>query len=355
MDRARDGRCFRARALSLLRLHPLCSPEPCFSFSLDVPTAATAYAPGRANLFGEHAECTAAFLLPVCLELGTAVVGAKRSVGPAEVQLFSAAAQQVVNWDGKATKIDAEDQGTWRGLVKGCVLTFGEGYQEKEGRAFECPAFSAVITSNVPQRSGLASSASLTVAFMTFLEELSGCRFKPEKKAQLCLAATREVAGAQCGIIDHFAAAMGKHGNAILVDYRTLSSVCYPTGNGAVKILVTKTGANPTLGAAGYAQRLTCCAEALQAVNASAQSAVKTLSNAELSAVEALEGSISEGAIRCARHVITENQRCQGAAAAFKSKVRCTPTVKNSRCETDSSQFSASGLRCGRQTDAQQP
>ena len=287
--------------------------------------------------------------------MGTAVVGAKRSVGPAEVQLFSAAAQQAAHWDGKVTKIDAEDQGTWRGLVKGCVLTFGEGYQEKEGRAFECPAFSAVITSNVPQRSGLASSASLTVAFMTFLEELSGCRFKPEKKAQLCLAATRDVAGAQCGIIDHFAAAMGKHGNAILVDYRTLSSVCYPTGNGAVKVLVTKTGANPTLSAAGYAQRLTCCTEALQAVNASSKSAMKTLSDAELSAVEALDGSISEGAIRCARHVITENQRCQGAAAAFKAKVRCTPTVRNSRCETDSSQLAASGLCYGGQTDAQQP
>ena len=148
---------------------------------------------------------------------------------------------------------------------------------------------------------------------------------------------------------------MGKHGNAILVDYRTLSSVCYPTGNGAVKVLVTKTGANPTLSAAGYAQRLTCCTEALQAVNASSKSAMKTLSDAELSAVEALDGSISEGAIRCARHVITENQRCQGAAAAFKAKVRCTPTVRNSRCETDSSQLAASGLCYGGQTDAQQP
>ena len=40
-----------------------------------------AYAPGRVNLIGDHTDYNAGFVFPMCVELGTAVVGARADAG----------------------------------------------------------------------------------------------------------------------------------------------------------------------------------------------------------------------------------------------------------------------------------
>lgn len=51
---------------------------------------------------------------------------------------------------------------------------------------FECPPFCAVIEASIPRGSGLSSSASLEVSVMTFLEELTACRFKVYACLRVC-------------------------------------------------------------------------------------------------------------------------------------------------------------------------
>jgi len=51
---------------------------------------------------------------------------------------------------------------------------------------FECPPFCAVIDASIPRGSGLSSSASLEVSVMTFLEELTACRFKVYVCLRVC-------------------------------------------------------------------------------------------------------------------------------------------------------------------------
>ena len=147
-----------------------------------------AYAPGCVNIIGEHTDYNAGFVFPMCIELGTAVVGAK-SPGN-QVRIFSTAKQLELCCEvSSICEVDDVEKGAWTSYVKGTIAKFLEGYQELQGKPFDCPAFSAVVQASIPMGSGLSSSASLEVALMTFLEELSGCRFEPEKKARLCQAA----------------------------------------------------------------------------------------------------------------------------------------------------------------------
>ena len=147
-----------------------------------------AYAPGPVNSIGEHTDYNSGFVFPMCLDLGTAVVGAKAPGH--QVRIYSMAKQLELCCDvSSICKVEDAEKGEWTSYVKGTLAKFSEGYQELQGKPFECPAFSAVIQGSIPIGSGLSSSAFIEVSLMTFLEELTGCRFQPNKKAKLCQAA----------------------------------------------------------------------------------------------------------------------------------------------------------------------
>lgn len=103
----------------------------------------------------------------------------------------------------------------WANYVKGVVAQFDDG----KGIV---PGFDAVIVSNVPLGSGLASSASLEVSTLYFVKQL--CPDVEEKsdadKASLCQKAEHQFAGVKCGIMDQYISVMGKAGHGLLLDCR---------------------------------------------------------------------------------------------------------------------------------------
>ena len=209
--------------------------------------------------------------------------------------------------------------------VKGAIAKFAEGYEQELKTPFVCPPFSAVIEGSIPRNIGLSSSASLIVAVVTFLEELTNCRFKLEKKVLLCKAAENEFAGVPCGIMDHMISVMGKQGHALMIDCRTLSAVPVPTGGAAAaKFLVTNSTVKHSLSEGGcpYKARVASCQEAVNAVNKHTGADKAALRDVDMPEVEAAfaAGAMSSEAMQRARHVITENERCQRALAAFKER-----------------------------------
>jgi len=224
------------------------------------------YAPGRVNIIGEHTDYNAGFVFPMCLDLGTAVVGAKAS--GSEVRIYSMAKQlEICCGVSEACKVEDAEKGEWSSYIKGCIAKFGEGYQELQGKPFDCPAFSAVIEASIPMGSGLSSSASVEVALMTFLEELTGCRLQPAAKARLCQAAEREYANVPCGIMDQLISCIGKQGHAAMIDCRSLQAESVPVGNSSVTFLITNSQVKHVLTESEYPKRVASCQEALAAIN----------------------------------------------------------------------------------------
>ena len=216
-------------------------------------------------------------------------------------------------------------QGTWVSYVKGAIAKFAVGYEQEANTPFVCPAFSAVVDGSIPRNIGLSSSASLIVSVITFLEELTSCRFKPEKKVLLCKAAENEFAGVPCGIMDHLISVMGRQGTALMVDCRSLETIAVPTGGGSqAKFLVTNSTVKHTLSEGGcpYKARVASCQEAVTAVNRHTGADKAALRDVELAEVDAAfaAGAMSDETMRRARHVVSENLRCQRALTAFKDR-----------------------------------
>lgn len=151
-------------------------------------------------------------------EFGTVIVGLRNDTEKCKVITCADVGEEpnVAEFDApKEDKPLERGEPKWANYVKGVVALFDDG----KGIV---PGFDAVIVSNVPLGSGLASSAALEVATLYFIKQL--CPDVEEKsdadKASLCQQAEHQFAGVKCGIMDQFISVMGKAGNGLLLDCR---------------------------------------------------------------------------------------------------------------------------------------
>ena len=82
--------------------------------------------------------------------------------------------------------------------------------------------FSCVFGGNIPTGAGLSSSAALECGFGFALGEVNGLRVAPMQLIKMAQWAEHHFAGVKCGIMDQFASTMGKEGNVIVLDCRSL-------------------------------------------------------------------------------------------------------------------------------------
>lgn len=109
------------------------------------------FAPGRANLIGEHTDYNNGFVLPFALPHKTIIVASLSSSGECNV-LSTAIKNEVVTFVADKDLVKGSPE--WGNYIKGTVYQ----YLEDLPKGF---AFNAVISSNVPVGSGLSSSAAL--------------------------------------------------------------------------------------------------------------------------------------------------------------------------------------------------
>jgi galactokinase len=127
--------------------------------------------------------------------------------------------------------------------------------------------------------------------------------------AILCQKAEHDYAGTPCGIMDQFAVIFGQAGHILQLDCRTQEITPVPMATGAPQLLVANTMVKHALNDGGYKARRQSCEAA------AAQLGVKSLRDATLAKVATIA---DETTLRRARHIVTENQRCQAAANALQ-------------------------------------
>jgi galactokinase len=259
---------------------------------------ATAQAPGRVNLLGEHTDYNDGYVLPIAI-LQQTRVRMRRAAG-AHFSLHAAELGQAVQFT-----LDERPAEHFASYVFGCLKLVAQ-----EGTAV--PPLEIGISSDVPMGVGLSSSAALEVATLRCLRTLLGLQLDDVRIAQLAQQAEIEFAGVRCGIMDQMASSLADTTRALLLDTRSLERrfVELPTGSA---VLVLDSGIARSLAASGYNQRRAECEEAARLLG------VATLRDVEderrLAPLPALLR-------RRARHVVTENARVLaavdcGSAQAF--------------------------------------
>ena len=176
------------------------------------PPAGAADAPGRVNLIGEHTDYHQGFVLPMVIPQRTSVEGRSRPEGRVRVwsrEIGGAVAEYAAG---------AEQPGRgWLDYVQGVTaMLAAAGYQT--GGA------DLLIRSDVPAGAGLSSSAALGVALLRLLRQLWSLDLDDVTLARVAQTVETQFVGVPVGIMDQMACSLGRDGEALLIDTRTLES-----------------------------------------------------------------------------------------------------------------------------------
>ncbi|WP_219893247.1 galactokinase [Aquisediminimonas profunda] len=261
------------------------------------------FAPGRVNLIGEHTDYNDGLAMPCALAVGTLVALGLRSDKRIEanaLDLGNASASF-----GLGSYIPRQENGDWENHLRGIVAGMPR---------FDLPISGAniVLSGNIPQGSGLSSSASLGVALALGLSALSG-EASPDRLALARVAqwSEHEFVGCACGLMDQLASVFGEQDQALLLDCRTLAVRHVPFPADAT-IMIVHSGVTRGLVDSAYNERRLQCAHAAKHYHLGA------LRDLDLDALRAGRGELDETVFRRARHVVTENARVLEAAQAMR-------------------------------------
>ncbi len=205
------------------------------------------FAPGRVNLIGEHTDYNGGHVFPCALTVGTYGVARKRTDG--RLRFYSMNFEQlgVIESDMKGLK--PEESAGWTNYPKGVMWAF-------EKRGFQMPCgIELLLYGDIPNGSGLSSSASLEVLTGYILRDLFGFDVTNTDIALIGQYSENNFNGMNCGIMDQFASAMGKKDNAIFLNTADLSYEYAPLVLEGAKIVVTNSKVKHSLVDSAYNQR----------------------------------------------------------------------------------------------------
>jgi galactokinase len=262
-----------------------------------------ASAPGRLNLIGEHTDYNDGFVLPMAIELRTAIAAAPNDSSRIVLRSDAASGTAVIDLSGP---LRPEDAGRWVNYPKGVVAGFVAAGHRPRG-------FDALIASSVPIGAGLASSAALEAATATLLEAVCAVELDPVRKAELCQNAEHTFAGVPVGIMDPFISILGRRDQVLLLDCRSREGQWLPFEDPEVTVLAVNTNVRHQLAEGAYAERRRQCEAAARALG------VRTLREADLGMLARAAG-LDELTRRRAHHVITETERTSEAARCLRGR-----------------------------------
>ncbi|MBZ5614755.1 MAG: galactokinase [Acidobacteriia bacterium] len=263
-------------------------------------------APGRVNLIGEHTDYNDGFVMPAAIGFYTQAAVAARP--DRKLAIHSENYSEQVEFD--LDDLPATGAGHWSDYVVGVVKMLLR-YGKKLGGA------NLLVDGNVPQGAGLSSSASLEVAVGYALLDLGGpSTIDRTRLALLCQQAENEFVGARCGIMDQFVASHGKHGQALLLDCRSLEYRQLPMPDDAV-LAISNTMVKHSIAKGEYNQRRAECEAGVRALSKRLPQ-VRALRDVTPEDLERYRHELPEVVVRRCRHVVGENARVLKAAAALE-------------------------------------
>jgi galactokinase len=276
------------------------------------PEHASAFAPGRVNLIGEHTDYNGGLALPFAISQGIVVA--------AQASAESSIRARSVDFDEEdafALSDRARVDG-WRAFVRGTVAELSDAGTVLPGARLQ-------IGGDLPRGAGLSSSAALEVALCLALLALAGEPVEPLGEnigdgaagggrarrieiARLCARVENDWVGAQTGLLDQLASLFGRLDTALLIDFQTLDISAVSLALDGWRLVLLDSGERHAHSGGDYNERRAECARACELLG------VSTLSQASAEQVERLPDPLR----RRARHVLGENERVSAAVQALR-------------------------------------
>ncbi|MCM1145755.1 MAG: galactokinase [Blautia sp.] len=268
------------------------------------------FAPGRVNMIGEHTDYNGGHVFPCALTIGTYAAARKREDD--KLRFYSMNFEKLGVVESSIVGLKPEKEADWTNYPKGVMWAF-----EKKGFKMPC-GLDIVLYGNIPNGSGLSSSASLEVLTGYLLRDLFEFDVTNVDLALIGQYSENQFNGMNCGIMDQFASAMGKKDHAIFLDTADLSYEYAPLVLDGAKIIVTNSNVKHKLVDSEYNVRRSECEKALEELQTVVD--IKGLGDLSQEQFETHKSAIKdEVRVRRAKHAVYENQRTIRAVEALKN------------------------------------
>ena len=271
----------------------------------------TYFAPGRVKLIGEHTDYNGGHVFPCALTLGTYGLARKRE--DRTLRFYSVNFEKLGVVETSLDDLVPHKEASWTNYPKGVMWAFEKrGYRLDHG-------LDILIWGNIPNGSGLSSSASLEVLTGVILKDIYG--FDQVSMVDIALIgqdAENNFNGCNCGIMDQFASAMGKKDHAIFLDTNTLNYEYAPVVLEDAKIVITNSKVKHSLVDSAYNDRRNESETALRELQTEVE--IQTLGDLTEEEFEMHKNAIQDPIRqKRAKHAVYENQRTIRAVEALKN------------------------------------
>lgn len=269
----------------------------------------TYFAPGRVNLIGEHTDYNGGHVFPCALTIGTYFIARKRE--DRVLRFYSENFEQLGIVEGSLDNLVWSEDADWTNYPMGVMWAFEQkGYEISNG-------FDILLFGNIPNGSGLSSSASVEVGTGVLLKDMYDFDVDMIEISLIGQYSENHFNKVNCGIMDQFAIAMGSKDKAIFLDTADLSYEYAPIVLEDAKIVIACSNKKRGLADSKYNERRAECEEALSELQKVVD--IKSLGELTEEGFEANKSSIgSEIRVKRAKHAVYENQRTIKAVKALK-------------------------------------
>lgn len=286
-----------------------------------------AWASGRVNLIGEHTDYNDGFVLPISVDRVVAFAG--RANRDNVVRVWSSHFQEYAQFslDGLPGTYEQQQKTLPRWACYSLAVS-----SELSALGISLRGFDAVIDGNVPVGGGMSSSAAIEIATAYACALFSDGRLtfgyedatlKPIELAALCQRAEHVASGVRSGILDQAASCLGRPGNAVLLDCRSLEYHYLPFDAPALSLIVIDTSVRRELASSAYNERRRQCEDAVKLLrqiidqnklNNQPTNSIHALRDVTQKHVEAFGSQLPDTLRKRAGYVIAENDRVLQAA-----------------------------------------
>ncbi len=261
-----------------------------------------AQAPGRVNLIGEHTDYNGGFVLPCAIDFKTLV--ALRARTDHQVQVLALNAHDAMDRFELGQPLHKVPEQPWANYVRGVFEVLRQA-------GYALVGVDIAIVGNIPQGTGLSSSASLEVALLAGLCTLNHIHAEPTQWAQWAQQAENHFVGTQCGIMDMWISATAHAHCASLLDCRSLTSETCHVPDG-LQVVIINSKIRRGLVSSEYNLRRQQCEQAAHHFGAD------TLRDVTLDQLLAARADLDPVIFFRARHILTENARTLQMAQALR-------------------------------------
>lgn len=266
------------------------------------------FAPGRVNLIGEHTDYNGGHVFPCALTIGTYAIVRRRE--DTKLRFHSVNFSQLGIIESSLQELEYNRKSGWTNYLKGVFWSFiHKGYKISNG-------FDIMIYGNIPNGSGLSSSASIEVLMGVMLKDMFGFDVSMVDISLICQYSENVYNKVNCGIMDQFSIAMGKEDHAIFLDTSDLSYRYAPIKLDDYDLVIACSNKKRGLNDSKYNERRSECDTSLAELKKILN--IDSLGELTNEAFEDVKEIISDPVrVRRVRHAVSENQRTIEAVKAL--------------------------------------